>query len=148
MGIIYVCIPVHVHEGTCEWIESEGCVPCPPPTGQERNPTPAEIRQVLCGMADCQAVYHVRPHYWTAEVGNPTTRQGATIYIPDFSGDEQEPHDFQFDKSSPELVLRIASGLSRVCGPMACIPDTGETPIVVTPDTDPVEAIKVWQSES
>lgn len=119
------------------WLESLG-IETPPFTLQSRNPTPAEIRRVLDSLAGYRAEYRISERLWDADVSSvePNNHSRACIWVQNFNGDENEPHEFCFHKGWIELNLLITQRLSEICEPLLVISDATGTPIVITPETD------------
>jgi hypothetical protein len=120
-----------------------------PPAEPGRNPTPRDLRAVLDGLSDHTVNYIVGPGNWQADVEAKTGfrlfRPTALVNVIDFQGDETTPHLICFEKGDLRLTILIVERLSRTCGNLLVVPDTGAQPLLVTPGIDPSIAIKVWE---
>ena len=114
------------------------------PAATSRYPTPREIQQTLEAL-DGYRVEHFRgTGHWYATVW-PAGREGwATLIVPDYDGRDDVARSFYFEKGSPELNLLILERLSRVCGPLVIVPDTGSDPVIVAPGLDIDQALHSW----
>jgi hypothetical protein len=121
----------------------------PSPSKPGRNPTPRELRTVLDELSGYTVDYRIGPGNWQADVeantGFRLFRSTALVNVIDFQGDEASPHLFCFEKGDLRLNILIVERLSRLCGSLFVVPDTGAQPLLVTPGTDPKDAIKVWE---
>jgi hypothetical protein len=116
-----------------------------------RNPTPRELRGVLDELTDFTVDYFVSQDNWQADIranaGVPLLRSTALLNVIDFQGDETMPHLICFEKGDMKLNILIVERLSRICGTLYVIPDTGARPLPVTPGIDPTEAAKLWKTK-
>jgi hypothetical protein len=148
MSVIYGVIPMLADrkDELAAWLRSLD-VACPEGTG--RYPSIQELRTVL----DQLDGYTVRCStgalgHWYAEVSpaDRATSDGADIVVSNFSGNEADPHEFYFVHSSRRVILLIVQRLASLCGPLMVVPDTGDLPVVVTPDLDLEQALLAWKS--
>jgi hypothetical protein len=121
----------------------------PSPSEVGRNPTPRELRTVLDELSGYTVDYLVGPGNWQADVDAKTGlrpfRSTTLVSVIDFQGEETTPHLFCFEKGDLTLNILIVERLSRLCGPLFVVPDTGARPLLVTPGIDPKDAVKVWE---
>lgn len=114
-----------------------------------RNPTPRELREVLDDLSGYTVDYLVSKDNWQADIrakkGVPLFRPTALLNVIDYHGDETTPHLICFEKGDPRFNILIVERLSRICGLLFIIPDTGAQPLAVTPGVDPTDAMKVWK---
>lgn len=117
--------------------------------GEGRNPTPEELRKVLEELTDYSVVYAVSEDNWQADIrarsGFGLFRQNALLNAVDFNGDQATPHLVCLEGGDLKLNLLIAERISRICGPLFVIPDTGTKPLTVASGADPGQLIKRWQ---
>lgn len=110
-------------------------------SGMGRNPKPYEVREVLDDLSEYAISYSVTENNWQADIrakkGIPLLHANSLLNAVDYKGDESMPHLFCLEKGDLRLNLSIAEHLSRICGPIFLIPDTGAQPILVTPASDP-----------
>jgi hypothetical protein len=116
-----------------------------------RNPTLLEVREVLGELPDFSVDYVVGHDNWQAEIradaGAPLLRSTALLNAIDFRGDETIPHLICFEKGDLKLDVLIVEHLSRICGTIYVIPDTGARPLPVHPGIDPSEAVRYWKTK-
>jgi hypothetical protein len=119
------------------------------PSEPGRNPTPNELREVLDGLQGYTIEYMVSMDNWQAVVeakkGFPLFRSTALVDVIDFQGDEMEPHVICFEKGDLNLNILLVERLSRKCGTLLIVPDTGAKPFIVSPGMDHQDAIKDWE---
>ena len=149
MGVLYLVEPLD--DETREWLESEG-VKLPRGGGKQkgRNPTPAEVRAVCDGLAGFKVKYNAsaKGKFWQANVqgAQGADRKRATLLnIDNWGGSEDRRYKIGFEKGDPSLILQIVHGLSATCGPLAIIPDTGDTPAVAWAEADFKKLLKGWE---
>lgn len=115
-----------------------------------RNPKPEEVREILDILSDISVDYFVSEKNWQAEIRAikriPLFRSYSLLNAIDFNGDESSPHLFCFESGDLRLNLLITERLSRVCGPLFFLPDTGVRPLLVNPGSDPGELINQWEN--
>ena len=113
-----------------------------------RNPKPEEVRELLEKLADVSVDFFISEDGWQADVraieGIPLFRRASLLSVINFNGDESCPHLFCFESGDLQLNLRIAERLSRICGPLYFVPDTGLRPLIVKPGSDPAELKQHW----
>ncbi|MDQ9171497.1 hypothetical protein Q8A64_13875 [Oxalobacteraceae bacterium R-40] len=119
-----------------DWLSTCG-VACPPVSS--RFPTGRAIQSVLHELNeyDVRIQSHGLNQPWHAEVKMKDDANGApraVLGITAYSGDEY-PQELYFVHADEQIVVEILSKLSRWCGPLVAIPDTGTVPMVVqSPD--------------
>lgn len=84
------------------------------PTGSGRYPTLREIRTAI-QFLQLTARFEEGVGSWTAMVDR-SDGAWVSIYVPKYSGNEDQPHDFYFERGYQELAVRILEVLSRTCG--------------------------------
>jgi hypothetical protein len=145
MGDAYTVMPLTFHPELPAWLEQHG-IEVPPLVMDNRYPTLREIRAVLSQMDGYGATYHAGPSGCGIDIGG-TNRRGeegyASIWIPGFCGDEDEPLAFSFHKGWCNLNLEITRRLSSICGPLVFVSHSIGVPILVTEDTDIDQAQKM-----
>ena len=146
MGVLYSCIPITDTPEIQTWLHEHSAT-LPSQTMFARNPTPQDIRTTLGTLENYTVDYGVRSTFWHADIfyaPDPEHGPCTSIIVLNYQDDESRPYDIYFEKGWPELILTIMEQLSRLCGPLLCVPDTGNTPIVVVPGLKPSEAIHAW----
>jgi hypothetical protein len=147
MGVLYLCLPLTTEPEMIQWLrQHELHIPTAPGSG--RNPTLREVRRVLETLAGYTVYYAANDQFWQADiaaVANPEYAMSTTIIASHFTGDEGHPQRISFEKGTPELIIRIMTELAQMCGPLICVPDTGDTPIVVTASTQAETALSIWR---
>jgi hypothetical protein len=108
----------------------------PETSSTDRRPTPREVVQVLQGIAGYEATITANRDSgeWHATIqscdpGNPSW---TALRISDYR-DDDSPHDLCFHKGFPEVVLLVVERLTRFCGPLVVVNDSGSSPTVVRP---------------
>jgi hypothetical protein len=150
MGVLYSCIPITDTPEILAWLQEQR-VTLPSPSIFGRDPTPQEIRTALDSIENYTADYAVSRTFWQANVSytaEPEQGPWTCINVLNYQDDESQPYHIYFEKGWPELILTIMERLSRLCGPLMCVPDTGATPIVVTPGLKSSEAVLPWYNIS
>lgn len=115
-----------------------------------RNPKPEEVRELLDLLVDFSVDFFVSEDSWQADIraskGIPLFRRASLLNVVDFNGDESRPHLFCLESGDLHLNILIAERLSRICGPLFFIPDTGAKPLLVKPGSDPAELKQHWEN--
>jgi len=60
-------------------------------------------------------------------------------------GEPDEPQEIWFEKGYPELIVEIVSRLTTQCGTLVVIPDTGCSPLIISPGDDSSELCSRWE---
>lgn len=145
MGVFYSVAPLD--ETTIEYLHQVGAN-IPERVVESRNPTLEEVRAACADIRNLKVEVFTPPtHAWQVVIGdvNDHPNEPFTILnVDEFKGCESEPHSIWFDKGWPVLILQIVHSLSRRCGPLAIVPDTGCTPIVVTSSDDIDSLLQTW----
>ncbi len=142
MGTLYTPIPLSVlslQAETRAYLEQQG-VRLPPPAASSRYPTPNEIRNAVESIPESEAEYDIGPDQWRVTVSMNESPAWTSVVVMDYLhalGEDDEPHDFYFEKGWPELVEDILQRLSLVCGPFVLFAN-GEAPRLVSAD-DPFD---------
>jgi hypothetical protein len=148
MGVFYVVDPLD-DEGR-EWMAAVG-VSLPRGRQGGRHPTPAEVRDVCDSLDGFRVEYNVsaKKKIWQADVQGikgPDRQRGTLLDVEKWGGSEQKRHRILFEKGDPSLVLRIVHGLSARCGPLAVIPDSGDSPVVVWAEAKLEKLLREWEA--
>ena len=106
-------------------------VPLPGITPPGRYPAPSEIRAVIDDLAGLQAHYRVSNKVWQVTVASQKDVSWAILSVKAYSGDPDEPQPFEFTAGWDEVILVIAAGLAKICGPLVLLHDSGAAPQVV-----------------
>ena len=132
MGVIYTVIPL---DEKLQNYLLESKTDVPPNVKFGRNPSVKEIKlalenrgirllnlnsEIIGKQVDIQVESEKAPFQWTVI-------KSAEKYI-----DEDAPIEIYFSKGWIELIFEIVSELSKYCGTLIIIPDTGDKPIVIT----------------
>jgi hypothetical protein len=144
MGVIYIVLPLsHEEDEIISWLHSLRLT-CPPDEG--RYPTIEELRFVLDHLDGYSIHYSTGAGHWYADV-SPTdqvTSDWACIVVDNYHDNDTDSHDFYFERGSPRVMLLILQRLTRMCGPLILLADTGDLPMVVTADLDLDQALHAW----
>jgi hypothetical protein len=144
MGVLYSVFPLD--DQLRNYLDSEG-ISFPDSVPAGRHPKPGEIKAVLGALEGYEIEYSGGGlgEIWQAFVGHASEpdREWTLVNVLDYAGDDV-PRSLHFEKGWPELIVRILVGLSRSCGTLVLVPDTGETPLIVTPETEPQSAVTLW----
>lgn len=104
--------------------------------GRSRYPTPGEIRLVLNRTRKYHVDYNVSGPDWyakIAELPQLDTGSWALLVVQSFSGDENKPHEFYFERGWRNVMEDIVNLLYEVCGPLALVSSADATDVVITP---------------
>ncbi len=130
MGVLWTVWPLD--DEMTSWLDEIGVAY---PGTASRFPTGAEIKRAVNSLTD----YDIKitdngpGAFWQAFVEH---KQGgdegpwALLNITEYSGDDEE-QELWFEKGSEELIRLILQDLSRACGTLVLIPDTGDEPSVI-----------------
>lgn len=144
MGVIYTVIPLpDEKDEIVAWLHSLG-VSCP--VGEGRYPSIQELRSVLDHLDGYTIRYSTGQGHWYADVSQTgrVTSDWAFLVVSDYSGNDADSHEFWFERGSPLVMMLILQQLARACGPLILLPDTGDLPLVVTPELDLDQALHAW----
>jgi hypothetical protein len=145
MGIIYHIEPLD--DEMAALLEEMGAA-APEAGAASRNPTPAEVRRACAALKGFETTFNVKAKSrWQAVIrgtGRGKDDQGTILNVEKFRGSEDRPHAIWFEKGSPALILEIVKRLSTDCGPLVVLPDTGDTPIAVSPKASIKKLLKEW----
>lgn len=115
---------------TVAWLVSAGItLPREIPPGQ--YPAPADIQQVLDSIPFILVDYKISQSVWQATVRDRKDVSWAILTVKNFSGDLQESHPFFFTAGWDEMISLVTAYLTRVCGPLVLLHDSGAAPQVV-----------------
>ena len=143
MGVFYHIEPLD--EEMASLLEEMGAA-VPQSAEPSRNPTPAEVREVCRTLRDYQVEFNVKPKSrWQAVIESTKRDEGTILNVEKFKGAEDEPHGIWFEKGSPALILEILKRLSKHCGPLVVMPDTGDAPIAVTAKASVKKLLNEWE---
>ncbi|MBN2385148.1 hypothetical protein JXQ70_19920 [bacterium] len=146
MGVIYTVYPID--DRARKAAPDIGLIN--PPAEDGRHPTPSEIRAVVGDLDGFKASYTEHPIFhkpWQVMVEHaqdPDNGGWTLINVSEYLGEDQ-PTEIWFEKGWPDLIIRIMVGLSRTCGPLFILPDTGEAALVVRPGDNPVYLYESWE---
>jgi hypothetical protein len=143
MGVFY-----HIHpfdDEMASFLEAIGAA-VPDSDEPSRNPTLAEVRDVCGALQGFKIEFNVKPKsHWQAVIESTRGDEGTILNVEKFKGAEDKPHAIWFEKGSPALILEIVKRLSKQCGPLVVVPDTGDAPIAVTSKASVKKLLKEWE---
>jgi hypothetical protein len=105
--------------------------PTPYPGALGRGPTPAELRAVLSKLRGFQSELDLVTRLAPVSRRDGSGRPGL-IYLHDFQG-EDRPCWLTFDVED-ELMVKVAVGVAKRCGPQRLWDDTAGVELLVGPD--------------
>jgi hypothetical protein len=149
MGVLYTVLPLEPK--VLAWLKNLG-VELPSGSAVSRNPTPAELRAAVTALPGYQAEITEAElggtwQAWVESTREPEEGPWTLVNVLDYQG-EHVQREFGFEKGWDTLIVSIVSRVAECCGPLVLLPDTGDRPIVVTSETVPDEAVKVWEIAS
>ena len=106
-------------------------VALPDETPPGRYPTPTEIRTVVDGVPGVRTDYLVSDTAWEVTVRSRKDVCWACLAIRGYCGDPDAPHYFYFSAGWDEIILLVASQLTKRCGPLVLLHDSGALPQLV-----------------
>ena len=143
MGVIYIIQPLD--EEMASFLGEMGAA-VPEADGPSRNPTPAEVRKSCSALRGFKTTFNVKSKsHWQALLQSTQRDEGTILNLENFTDAEDKPHAIWFEKGSPKGILEIVKRLTRHCGPLVVLPDTGEAPIAVTADASVKTLLKEWE---
>ena len=143
MGVLYHIEPFD--EEMAALLKEMGAA-VPKASEPSRNPTPAEVREVCRTLRDYKTEFNVKPKSrWQAVIAGTKGDEGTILNVEKFNGAEDKPHGIWFEKGSPALILEILKRLSKHCGPLVVVPDTGDPPIAVTAKASVKKLLNEWE---
>jgi hypothetical protein len=108
------------------------------------------LRELLDALSDYSIDYFINEESWQADIrankGVPLFRPNSLLNVIDYNGDETCPHLVCLESGDIKLNFMIAERLSKICGPLFLIPDTGTLPLIVQPGSDPDDLMKQWRT--
>jgi hypothetical protein len=132
MGVIRLVLPLDTM--LVNWLDELRIVH-PPISRRSSAPTPNDVRFAIAAINGCTFT----------ECRN---KESHTIYMdiwsPDGTGteaclsgieSEDSPCKLSFHKGCDELVLKVVQSLSKSCGTLVIVEDTGDKPMVVASDS-------------
>ena len=147
MGVIYIVLPLLPDEkdAIVAWLRSLS-IACPGEEG--RFPSIEEIRSVLDHLNGYTTHYSTGSGHWYAEIAQTDRGNGdwAFLVVDNYSGTDADSHAFYFERGSPRLMVLLLRQLASACGPLILLPDTGNLPVIVTPELDLDLALRTWES--
>ena len=133
MGVLRIVIPLDAR--CAEWLDSEG-ISHPETSSSNRRPTPREVSGVLRDLPGYNATITTDSDsgewHATIQACDPADPSWTVLRISDYR-DDDSPHDLCFHKGYPEVVLLVVERLTRFCGPLVVVNDTGSSPVVIRP---------------
>ncbi len=144
MGVLYAVLPLS--DKVTDWLHESGISV---PTGiPSRLPTLPEIRGVLDSLDGFSVEYTDRGigEIWQAMISSISDRQAGPWTLANISHrkDPSEPQLLWFAKGYAELIVDILSRLSKYCGVLVLIPDTGGSPLLISSGDNPKELCQRW----
>ncbi len=152
MGISYSIFPFQRRAELVNWLWQSWEIAAPPELAEGRYPTLAELMAVAEELRGYRIEFSSGPGSRDIVITGPLEQPGkpprewAAIHIFGYSGrpDENAPvPNYFFEKGSPRLVLQIAAGLARHCGPQVVMYNAVK-PALVTPDLALEAGLKAW----
>ena len=130
MGVLWTVWPLD--DEMTSWLDEIGVAYS---DAASRFPTGAEIKRAVNSLTDydIKITDNGTGAFWQAFVEH---KEGgdkgpwALLNIKEYSGDDEE-QELWFEKGSEELIRLILRDLSKACGPLVLIPDTGDEPSVI-----------------
>ena len=115
---------------TVSWLVQSGLsLPGDIPPG--RYPTPLEIRGVMESLPGLQTDYLVGRTTWQVTIRNRKDVGWAILAVEGYHGANDVPLPFWFIHGWDELILLAAAALTKVCGPLVLLPESGAPPQIV-----------------
>ena len=96
-----------------------------------RYPAPAEIRDIVDAIPGIWVDYRISKTVWEMTVRSRKDVLWASLAIRDYCGNADLPHKFKFTAGWDEMILLVASHLTKRCGPLVLLHDSGAPPQVV-----------------
>ncbi len=119
-----------IDPATMDWLVGLG-VKLPETVPPGRYPTPDEMRQVLETLPGIRVDFTISASTWQATVRARRDVSWASLYFPDYAGDDFEPQPFIFDGGWPEIMVMILQPLAAGCGPFILLDESGAPPRIV-----------------
>ncbi|MGY0215854.1 hypothetical protein ACWJJH_00545 [Endozoicomonadaceae bacterium StTr2] len=130
MGVLWTTYPLN--EEMREWLESEGV---DVPENDSRFPTGKEVKEALESLESVNVEITDNGIGGTWQAWLNSSLEPETIWtllnISEYSGDD-EPQEVWFEKGDENLVKYVLGKISYKTGPQVLIPDTGDTPEVIS----------------
>lgn len=144
MGVLYFVFPFN--EEVQSWLQKEN-ISIPNGVNFGRNPTVKEIKAVLEDLTEYEIELN-QPKTcgtWQAFVQRKTNLENewTLLNMIDFV-DEDTPSSIHFEKGWIQLIAKIVSGLSKECGTFLLLPDTGDQPLIITPEIEINLVVAKW----
>jgi hypothetical protein len=116
--------------------------PCPYAVGSSREATPNEVREVLKSLRGFRAEYTT--HDTSAQVtiwGRDTSRPAGYLNLLNYKGDDS-PCLLTFDHMEGQVMVKIAVGVAKKCGPQMLWDDTAGVEMPVGGDVSAAKALR------
>jgi hypothetical protein len=145
MGVIYSVFPVN--NEVKEWLKRQD-IQIPAEPFESRNATPDEVVRALKSIDGITVDYTVPTigGTWQADITSlPDPSKGAwtLINMDNYEGNLVS-REMWFEKGWPDLIILILKNVSSFTGPLMLLPDTGDRPLVVTPECNINEMLEMW----
>lgn len=147
MSNTYCVFPLN--EECTTWLKSEG-ISFPPLSPSNRNPTPAEIEEVLAKLEGYtfKVSRNLSRNTWYADVSSivdTANRPWAEITVLDYRSDD-DPHSFSFTNGWQESILLVTERLTHICGPLVMADGSDGRPYLITPGMDLGKMVRGYNS--
>ena len=124
---LYDCMQ---NPATLAWLAHHDLpLPGMPPPGQ--YPRPEAIRVTLENIPGIRVSYLVSNNVWQAVVLSRDDVSWAILTIKNYTGDPEVPHAFSFQAGWDEIIMLVTSHITRSCGPLVLLPDSGKRPKLI-----------------
>ena len=146
LGVTYVVVPLS--PSLHAYLDAQGA---PYPSEAGRRPTLLDLRAAIAGLPEVTADFDVPPPggTWFATLEAAPSQPSAVwtvITAHPFCGETSE-YDLAFERGAPELIVSVLHVLSTVTGPLVLVPDTGATPLVISPHRTVPELLASWADD-
>jgi hypothetical protein len=121
------------------------------PAAENRNPTPHEIFQVIASLGNLEVERSIQSeslYLLISDISNEEPSAWVLLVIINYDGGkdfENHPHEIYFEKGWSTLIIRIMASLSRFSGALVLVPNSGQTPVVISPTTTSEEIANLWK---
>ena len=141
MGVIYVVAPID--DEVAEFLRSESIVV---PHEASKGPLFRDIQDAISGLDgySVESDPYAVGASWDAQIASRVDQYSWTRATVQKLAPADHPQSLAFHKGSPELVVAIVLRLSQACGPLVLFTDSGDSPLVVSPQDDIENLLKFW----
>jgi hypothetical protein len=145
MGVIYSVIPLA--SDIAEWLDEQHVAY--PHGAAGRNPTPDEVRDATSNLHGFVVEYIGGDQFTQVDIHAPNEAEGPwTLLNLQSRRGSDVPVEIYFEKGWPEAIVPVLLRLSAVTGPLLLLADTGEAPVVITPDKALETVLEEWEHTS